>query len=260
MVPVRIRPVPLTYASVRGGFLSLFPAAYGVRSPADAPALTSQGSDFLSLFLSPAEAGHMVGVAQLEERRSAKPCQPRVRIPPRPPGAHMPHRCQKWESPNLSSADSRQRPPAGIEPCPAVIWGSSLNGRASGSITRHCAGSNPACPTSPYGLLLIMPNADRAGRSAHHSPVRSIRNSTQVDKGTVLKTDRRRKSCVGSNPTCSANAKAMCGAWLGAYALPGRLDPANQNLTTLRVTPRKDGAAAGGIPLPAPRQNNALCA
>ena len=60
-----------------------------------------------------------------EERRSAKPCQPRVRIPPRPPGAHMPHRCQKWESPNLSKAYSRQRPPAGIEPCPAVIWDSS---------------------------------------------------------------------------------------------------------------------------------------
>ena len=54
------------YASVRGGFLSLFPAAYGVHSPADAPALTSQGSDFLSISLSPAEAGHMVGVAQRE--------------------------------------------------------------------------------------------------------------------------------------------------------------------------------------------------
>lgn len=26
------------YASVRGGFLSLFPAAYGVHGPADAPA------------------------------------------------------------------------------------------------------------------------------------------------------------------------------------------------------------------------------
>ena len=62
------------YASVRGGFLSLFPAAYGVHSPADAPALTSQGSDFLSPFPRPAKAGHMVGVAQQEERRSAKPC------------------------------------------------------------------------------------------------------------------------------------------------------------------------------------------
>ena len=41
------------YASVRGGFLSLFPAAYGVHSPADAPALTSQGSDFLSPFPQP---------------------------------------------------------------------------------------------------------------------------------------------------------------------------------------------------------------
>ena len=34
--------------------------------------------------------------------------------------------------------------------------------------------------------------------------------------------------CVaGSSPACPTNAKAMCGAWLGAYALPGRLDPAN---------------------------------
>lgn len=41
------------YASVRGGFLSLFPAAYGVHNPADAPALTSQGSDFLSPFPQP---------------------------------------------------------------------------------------------------------------------------------------------------------------------------------------------------------------
>ena len=87
-----------------------------------------------------------------------------------------------------------------------------------------------------------MPNADRAGRSAHHSPVRSIRNSTQVDKGTVLKTDRRRKSCVGSNPTCSANAKAMCVAWLGAYALPGRLDPANlMDILSICGTPERRG-------------------
>ena len=72
MVPVRIRPVPLTYASVRDGFRSLFPAAYGVHSPADAPARKT-GNDLLSSFLSPAEAGHMVGVAQQEERRSAQP-------------------------------------------------------------------------------------------------------------------------------------------------------------------------------------------
>ena len=32
---------------------------------------------------------------------------------------------------------------------------------------------------------------------------------------------------AGSSPACPTNAKAMCGAWLGAYALPGRLDPAN---------------------------------
>lgn len=32
---------------------------------------------------------------------------------------------------------------------------------------------------------------------------------------------------LGSTPSGTTNAKAMCGAWLGAYALPGRLDPAN---------------------------------
>ena len=57
--------------------------------------------------------------------------------------------------------------------------------------------------------------------------------------------------CVaGSSPACLANAKAMCGAWLGAYALPGRLDPVNLHKNSLFWAPRKDGAAAGGIPLP----------
>ena len=51
------------YASVRGGFLSLFPAAYGVHGPADAPA-RKRAMTFFPLSLSPAEAGHMVGVAQ----------------------------------------------------------------------------------------------------------------------------------------------------------------------------------------------------
>ena len=53
------------YASVRGGFLSLFPAAYGVHSPADAPA-RKRAMTFFPLSISPAEAGHMVGVAQWE--------------------------------------------------------------------------------------------------------------------------------------------------------------------------------------------------
>ena len=121
------------------------------------------GNDLLSSFLSPAEAGHMVGVAQ-RQSGGLQNRLPRVRIPPRPPRRIRCAGCQKWESPNLSKADSRQRPPAGIEPCPAVIWDSNSNGKRNG------VGSNPACPT---------------------------------------------------------NAKAMCGAWLGAYALPGRLDPVN---------------------------------
>lgn len=58
------------------------------------------------------------------------------------------------------------------------------------------------------------------------------------------------KEIAGSIPACPTNAKAMCGAWLGAYALPGRLDPANLLINSLFLAPRKDGAAAGGIPLP----------
>ena len=65
---------------------------------------------------------------------------------------------------------------------------------------------------------------------------------------------------LGSTPSGTTNAKAMCGAWLGAYALPGRLDPANLMKILCYMAPRKDGAVAGGIPLPAPRQNNTPCA
>ena len=61
------------YASVRGGFLSLFPAAYGVRSPADAPALTSQGSDFLSPSPQPGGSRAHGRRSSAAERRSAKP-------------------------------------------------------------------------------------------------------------------------------------------------------------------------------------------
>ena len=91
------------------------------------------GNDLLSSFPRPAEAGHMVGVAQ---RKSGGPQNrlPRVRIPPRPPRRIRCAGCQKWKSPNLSKADSRQRPPAGIEPCPAVIWDSSSVVRAIGLI------------------------------------------------------------------------------------------------------------------------------
>lgn len=58
-------PACPAYMRIRPGRVSPSPpAAYGAHSPADAPALTSQGSDFLSPFPRPAEAGHMVGVAQ----------------------------------------------------------------------------------------------------------------------------------------------------------------------------------------------------
>ena len=46
---------------------------------------------------------------------------------------------------------------------------------------------------------------------------------------------------AGSSPACPTNAKAMCGAWLGAYALPGRLDPANLELFSLTDTPERRG-------------------
>ena len=117
--PIRIRPgrvsLPLSRC-LRGS------QPCGCTSP-------ETGNDLLSLFPSPAEAGHMVGVAQ-RKSGGLQNRMPRVRIPPRPPG-RIRVRCQKWESPNLSKADSRQRPPAGIEPCPAVIWDSSSDGRAT---------------------------------------------------------------------------------------------------------------------------------
>ena len=121
--PIRIRPgrvsLPLS-RRLRGS------QPCGCTSP-------ETGNDLLSSFLSPAEAGHMVGVAQrqsggLQNRMS------RVRIPPRPPRRIRCAGCQKWESPNLSKADSRQRPPAGVEPYPAVIWDSSSVVRAIGLI------------------------------------------------------------------------------------------------------------------------------
>ena len=47
---------------------------------------------------------------------------------------------------------------------------------------------------------------------------------------------------AGSIPACPTNAKAMCGAWLGAYALPGRLDPANLHRNSLFFgTPERRG-------------------
>ena len=116
------------------------------------------GNDLLSLFLSPAEAGHMVGVAQRESGGLQNRASP-VRIRPRPPG-RIRVRCQKWESPNLSNADSRQRPPAGVEPCPAVIWGSSSVVRAIGLI--HPNGSPVRARPVPQN-----PKADRVrGRKA----------------------------------------------------------------------------------------------
>lgn len=167
----------------------------------------------------------------------------------------MPHRCQKWESPNLSSADSRQSPPAGIEPCPAVIWGSSAVGSARdlGSrgrrfesglspqrVSASCNGyrlrqSGTGSCMSQHTIWVFPPAATGGGMV----PYLNWQESAAHNRGHL-----------GSTPSGTTNAKAMCGAWLGAYALPGRLDPANQYLTTLRVTPRKDGAAAGGIPLP----------
>ena len=118
-------PACPAYIRIRPGRVSL-PLSRRLRGSQPCGCTSPEtGNDLLSLSISPAEAGHMVGVAQLEERRSAKPCQPRVRIPPRPPGRIRCAGCQKWESPNLSSADSMETQPAGIEPCPAVIWDSS---------------------------------------------------------------------------------------------------------------------------------------
>lgn len=69
---------------IRPGRVDLFPAAYGVRSPADAPALTSQGSDFLSPFPTPGES-RAHGRRSSAEEHGLQSRMSRVRIPPRPP-------------------------------------------------------------------------------------------------------------------------------------------------------------------------------
>lgn len=206
----------------------------------------------------------MVGVAQWESG-GLQNRVPRARIPPRPPGAHMPHRCQKWESPNLSSADSRQRPPAGIEPYPAVIWDSSLNGRASGSITRHCAGSNPACPAKGYPHPAMGIGSGKAVlalvcRSIQSGYFRLLRKAAVWFRISIGKSVRLITADIWVRLPAEPPTPKPCVVH-GSGLMPcpdGSIRLTSCNFSFL--TPRKDGAAAGGIPLPAPRQNNALCA
>lgn len=64
------------YASVRGGFLSLCPAAYGAHSPADAPEqrLMSKDMEAMKTSLDSRKRRHNGRRSSVEERRSAKPC------------------------------------------------------------------------------------------------------------------------------------------------------------------------------------------
>ena len=116
-------PISLTWCRFESGLSRLHSHPSGAGFPLSSRRLRGSrpcgctspetGNDLLSSFPRPAKAGHMVGVAQrksggLQNRVS------RVRIPPRPPRRIRCAGCQKWESPNLSSADSRQRPPAGV--------------------------------------------------------------------------------------------------------------------------------------------------
>ena len=136
-------PACPAYIRIRPGRVSL-PLSRRLRGSQPCGCTSPEaGNDLLSSFLSPAEAGHMVGVAQrqsggLQNRMS------RVRIPPRPPRRIRCAGCQKWESPNLSKADSRQRPPAGP---PAVIWDSGVWSLIR-VLTLETVGSIPACPTT----------------------------------------------------------------------------------------------------------------
>ena len=199
------------YTHPSGAGLPSPPAAYGVHSPADAPALTSQGSDFLSPFPRPAKAGRMVGVAQ-RKSSGLQSRMPRVRIPPRPPGAQMPHRCQKWESPNLSNADSRQRPPAGALPSPAVIWGSSLKGRAPGghsparcrfeSGLPHQRQSHVWCMARGYALPGRLDPANHISFSTFWHPGKTgprRAESRYQPQGRTMRLARRVRSCRCKN-------------------------------------------------------------
>lgn len=98
---------------------------------------------------------------------------------------------------------------------------------------------------SPWGLG-DNPADDTAKRKTGSAPARP--RSPQIDA--------RRERDPGPK------GKARCGAWLGALALPERPDSANRYHHCL-LTPRKDGAAVGGIPLPCgatPHRNGGLLA
>ena len=53
---------------------------------------------------------------------------------------------------------------------------------------------------------------------------------------------------LGSTPSGTTNAKAVCGAWLGAYALPGRLAPANLMKILCYVAPPERRGRGGRNP------------
>ena len=175
---------------IRPGWVSLFPNRLRGSQPCGCTSPDLAGHSFP--FPSPGESRAHGRRSSAEERRSAKPC---VAGSNPAPASRTHTRPAKWESPNLSSADSMERQPAGAMPYSAVIWGSNSNGKRNG---------------------------------------------------------------VGSNPACLTNAKAMCGAWLGAMPCPDGSIRLTSYLISPWMTLRKDGAVAGGIPLPEDGQNLAV--
>lgn len=130
-------------------------------------------------------------------------------------------------SPNLSLADSRQRPPAGIGHVPAVIRGSSstvesLRRRkqrppvrirpAPHEVIRTVPGGVCEPPIKRYWLLYVA--AYKLGISACCDR-RAYGAVAQMEARVIWVHE-----AAGSSPACPTNAKAMCGAWLGVMPCP----------------------------------------
>lgn len=205
------------YASVRGGFLSLYRRLRGSQPCGCTSPET--GNDLLSLFLSPAEAGHMVGVAQrksggLQNRVS------RVQIPPRPPDAHAVRQARSGNLliyPKLTAG--KDRPPGAMS---RRLYGTvaqkeeSLHRRTQRSPVR-------VRPVPPKGIRILQWVLAPAKRywllyvAAYNLGISAFCERRRY--GSVSQLARARahnRGHLGSTPSGTTNAKAMCGAWLGA--------------------------------------------
>lgn len=162
-------------------------------------------------------------VSSAEELRSAKPWS-LVRIQPGSPGAYAVRRHGLYLLIHASLTAGKDRPP-GVSHA-RRLYGTGLIGRPARALAaiavtgKQAAGSSPACPTSPHGLLLkTLPEWEGQLTSRR---VRSIWGSSADGSARDLGS-RGRRFESGLSHQCQSHVWCMA---LG-YAQPGRLDPVN---------------------------------